>query len=173
VLAYTGDTEWVDALIEAGHDVDILIAECYTYDRKVRFHLDYASLKENLPRIGLEGWEANVSYYRWSRISALGQKRRLDSRQVATGLPRSTDVVGAVRHFAVGPRGDIRNKKSQLMLAIVAVFLLWQALLRNLPAHASRRTLPLSRIGTARTSGRSLFIRSRVSGLHVSGRTSS
>ena len=52
VLAYTGDTEWVDVLIEAGHDADILIAECYTYDRKVRFHLDYASLKENLPRIG-------------------------------------------------------------------------------------------------------------------------
>jgi len=52
ILAYTGDTEWVDTLIEAGRDADLLIAECYTYDRKVRFHLDYATLCEKLPLIG-------------------------------------------------------------------------------------------------------------------------
>jgi hypothetical protein len=46
-----GDAEWIDALIEAGRDADLFIAECYTYDRKVRFHLDYATLKEELPRI--------------------------------------------------------------------------------------------------------------------------
>jgi ribonuclease BN (tRNA processing enzyme) len=51
VLSYTGDTEWVDALITAGHNADLLIAECYTYDRKVRFHLDYATLREKLPLI--------------------------------------------------------------------------------------------------------------------------
>lgn len=48
---YTGDTEWIDTLIEAGRDADPLTAECYTYDRKVRFHLDYATLKEEPPRI--------------------------------------------------------------------------------------------------------------------------
>jgi ribonuclease BN (tRNA processing enzyme) len=52
VLSYTGDTEWVDALIKAGREADLLIAECYTYDRKVRFHLDYATLREKLPLIG-------------------------------------------------------------------------------------------------------------------------
>ncbi len=52
VLAYTVDTEWVDVLINAGHHADILIAECYTYERKVRFHLDYATLREKLPLIG-------------------------------------------------------------------------------------------------------------------------
>ena len=52
ILAYTGDTEWVDALIKTGHQADILIAECYTYERKVRFHLDYATLREKLPLIG-------------------------------------------------------------------------------------------------------------------------
>lgn len=51
-LAYTGDTEWVDALIAAGRDADLLIAECYTYDRKVRFHLDYMTLREKAPQIG-------------------------------------------------------------------------------------------------------------------------
>jgi ribonuclease BN (tRNA processing enzyme) len=52
VLAYTGDTEWVDALIDAGHDADLLIAEAYWYQRNVRFHLNYATLMEKLPLIG-------------------------------------------------------------------------------------------------------------------------
>lgn len=52
VLAYTGDTEWIDALIKSGQKADVLIAECYTYERKVRFHLDYSTLREKIPLIG-------------------------------------------------------------------------------------------------------------------------
>ena len=52
VVAYTGDTEWVDALVEVGRGADLLIAEAYTFDRKVRFHLDYAILREKAPLIG-------------------------------------------------------------------------------------------------------------------------
>lgn len=50
-IAYTGDTEWTDELVEAGAGVDLLIAEAYYYEKKIRFHLDLASLKENLSRI--------------------------------------------------------------------------------------------------------------------------
>ncbi|HEV2674380.1 MAG TPA: MBL fold metallo-hydrolase [Aliidongia sp.] len=52
VIAYTGDTEWVPALIDAGRNADLLIAEAYFYDRPVRFHLDYATLQFHLPEIG-------------------------------------------------------------------------------------------------------------------------
>jgi ribonuclease BN (tRNA processing enzyme) len=52
VLAYTGDTEWTDTLIAAGRNADLLIAEALTFERRTRFHLDYARLKANLPRIG-------------------------------------------------------------------------------------------------------------------------
>jgi len=52
VIAYTGDTEWVPALIDAGKNADLLIAEAYFYDRQVRFHLDYATLQAHLPEIG-------------------------------------------------------------------------------------------------------------------------
>jgi ribonuclease BN (tRNA processing enzyme) len=52
ILTYTGDTEWVDALLAAGHNADLLIAEAYCFERKVRFHLDYATLREKLPMIG-------------------------------------------------------------------------------------------------------------------------
>lgn len=52
ILAYTGDTEWVDALVTIGQSADLLIAEAYWYERKVRFHLDYTTLREKLPLIG-------------------------------------------------------------------------------------------------------------------------
>ncbi|WP_232631809.1 MBL fold metallo-hydrolase [Methylobacterium sp. Leaf118] len=51
VVSYTGDTEWVEALIAAGRGADLLIAEGYTAERPVRFHLDWASLRARLPEI--------------------------------------------------------------------------------------------------------------------------
>jgi ribonuclease BN (tRNA processing enzyme) len=52
IIAYTGDTEWVDTLLSAGRDADLLIAEAYYFERKVRFHLDYATLRRKLAMIG-------------------------------------------------------------------------------------------------------------------------
>jgi ribonuclease BN (tRNA processing enzyme) len=52
VLAYTGDTEWTEALIAVGRDADLLIAEALFFDRKVKYHLDYATLKANIDRVG-------------------------------------------------------------------------------------------------------------------------
>jgi len=52
VLVYTGDTEWTENLIAAGRDADLLIAEALVFERRIKFHLDYASLKANLARIG-------------------------------------------------------------------------------------------------------------------------
>ena len=52
VLAYTGDTEWVEPIVEAGREADLLIAEGYTIERPVKFHLDWATLKARLPEIG-------------------------------------------------------------------------------------------------------------------------
>lgn len=52
VVSYTGDTEWVDAIIEAGRGADLLIAEGYTVERPVKFHLDWATLRRRLPEIG-------------------------------------------------------------------------------------------------------------------------
>lgn len=48
-ITYTGDTEWVNTLLVAGRNADLLIAEAYTYERKIRFHLDYATLRDKLP----------------------------------------------------------------------------------------------------------------------------
>lgn len=50
-LAYTGDTEWTDALIPACQGVDLLIAEAYYYEKKIKYHLDYQSLMARMPDI--------------------------------------------------------------------------------------------------------------------------
>ncbi|AWN40958.1 MBL fold metallo-hydrolase [Methylobacterium durans] len=51
VLSYTGDTEWVEDLIPLGREADLLIAEGYTVERPVRFHLSWATLAARLPEI--------------------------------------------------------------------------------------------------------------------------
>lgn len=50
-LAYTGDTEWTDTLIEIGRHADLLIAEAYHFDKHVPLHLDFATLQKKLPDI--------------------------------------------------------------------------------------------------------------------------
>lgn len=51
IISYTGDTEWTDTLIEVGRNADLFIAEAYFYDKKVRNHLDYATLVGHMNQI--------------------------------------------------------------------------------------------------------------------------
>ncbi len=44
VIAYSGDTEWTDALLSVADDADLFICEAYFFDKQVRYHLDYATL---------------------------------------------------------------------------------------------------------------------------------
>ncbi len=50
-LAYSGDTEWTDALLAIAQDADLFACEAYWFDKKVRYHLDHATLRQHLPRI--------------------------------------------------------------------------------------------------------------------------
>ncbi|MDU4961861.1 MAG: MBL fold metallo-hydrolase [Sporomusaceae bacterium] len=50
-VAYSGDTEWHDALLEAAVDADLLIAEAYGFDRRIKYHLDAATVAANAGRL--------------------------------------------------------------------------------------------------------------------------
>ena len=50
-IAYSGDTEWTDALVAAARGADLFICEAYFYEKVVRFHLDYATLARNRERL--------------------------------------------------------------------------------------------------------------------------
>jgi len=51
VVAYSGDTEWDDALIEVACGADVFICEAYFYDKRVRYHLDYRTLMRHRPEL--------------------------------------------------------------------------------------------------------------------------
>jgi len=51
-IAYSGDTEWTDALIAAGHEADLFIVEALFFEKAIRHHLDYATYRANSGRIG-------------------------------------------------------------------------------------------------------------------------
>jgi len=53
-FAYSGDTEWTPALTRAAADADLFAVEAYTYDRPIRYHLDYQTLQAHLPEISAQ-----------------------------------------------------------------------------------------------------------------------
>ncbi len=52
VLAFTGDTGWVEALCELAKGADLLISECFQYDVTLPIHLDYKTIDANYVRLG-------------------------------------------------------------------------------------------------------------------------
>jgi ribonuclease BN (tRNA processing enzyme) len=51
IIAYSGDTEWAEGLIEAARDADLFICEAYTFDKPVKFHLDYKTIEAQAERL--------------------------------------------------------------------------------------------------------------------------
>lgn len=45
-ITYSGDTEWCESLLSAAARADLFIAEAYTHEKPVRFHLDFKIIKE-------------------------------------------------------------------------------------------------------------------------------
>lgn len=51
VVAYSGDTEWTDALLEAAREADLFIAEALFFDKRVKYHLDFTTLAAERARL--------------------------------------------------------------------------------------------------------------------------
>ncbi len=51
VVVYSGDTEWTESLVEATRGADLFICEAYFFEKKIRFHLDYATLRDQRKRL--------------------------------------------------------------------------------------------------------------------------
>ena len=52
IIAYSGDTEWTDSLIDAARGADLFVCEAYTFDKPVKFHLDYTTVDAQAARLG-------------------------------------------------------------------------------------------------------------------------
>ncbi|MDP3548601.1 MAG: MBL fold metallo-hydrolase [Phreatobacter sp.] len=49
LFAYSGDTTWTDTLLPLADGADVLLVECYTYDKPLKNHLDWMTLSARLP----------------------------------------------------------------------------------------------------------------------------
>jgi ribonuclease BN (tRNA processing enzyme) len=49
LFAYSGDTEWVEALVSVADGADLFIAECYGYSGRLTGHLTWEVIKPRLP----------------------------------------------------------------------------------------------------------------------------
>lgn len=54
VLAYSGDTEWTDALYGVADGADLFIVECYEFKRRVAGHMSWLDLKPRLARLNAQ-----------------------------------------------------------------------------------------------------------------------
>jgi ribonuclease BN (tRNA processing enzyme) len=48
VFAYSGDTEWTDALLPIANGADLFICECYNFEGALTGHLNWQTLKDKL-----------------------------------------------------------------------------------------------------------------------------
>ncbi len=51
VIAYSGDTEWTEALVEAARAADLFLVEALFVDKRVKFHLDVRTLLAHRARL--------------------------------------------------------------------------------------------------------------------------
>jgi ribonuclease BN (tRNA processing enzyme) len=51
VIAYSGDTEWTDSVIDIGQDADLFICEAFTRDKPIATHMALSSLERHLGQI--------------------------------------------------------------------------------------------------------------------------
>lgn len=47
IIAYSGDTEWTNTLIQAAQGADLFVCECYFFEKRSRYHLDYQTLLDH------------------------------------------------------------------------------------------------------------------------------
>jgi ribonuclease BN (tRNA processing enzyme) len=51
VIAFSGDTEWTDTLLQVGHEADLFICEAYTRDKPIQTHMALSLLEKHLDQI--------------------------------------------------------------------------------------------------------------------------
>jgi ribonuclease BN (tRNA processing enzyme) len=82
-IGYSGDTEWVDRLLETAAGTDLFICEGYCFEKK-KFHLDYATVMAHLPQMKCRRLLlTHMSEEMLARVQDLGVEWAEDGQKVA------------------------------------------------------------------------------------------
>jgi ribonuclease BN (tRNA processing enzyme) len=52
VIAYSGDTEWTEDVAKVARGTDLFIAECYFYEKPIKWHLNYPAIEAHRADMG-------------------------------------------------------------------------------------------------------------------------
>ena len=83
-FAYSGDTEWTDALLPIARDADLFICECYAYAGKLTGHMSWEILKSRLR--DLRAQQVMVTHMNPSVLARLDEIRAAGVLVAADGL---------------------------------------------------------------------------------------
>jgi ribonuclease BN (tRNA processing enzyme) len=72
-FAYSGDTEWTDALLPIAHGADLFICECYNHDGALTGHMNWQTLKTKLA--ALEAKRVMLTHMNPTMLSRLPEIR--------------------------------------------------------------------------------------------------
>lgn len=85
-VVYSGDTEWTDTLVEAAAGADLFVCEAYFFDKPVKFHLDYQTLRAHRHRLGCRRLIlTHMSQDMLDRAATLGEELAQDLAVVELG----------------------------------------------------------------------------------------
>ncbi len=83
VVAYSGDTEWTDALLEAAREADLFIAEALFFDKRVKYHLDFTTLAAERARLACRRLVlTHMGEDMLRRVAELGVEAAEDGREL-------------------------------------------------------------------------------------------
>jgi len=84
LFAYSGDTEWVEALVGVADGADLFICECYGYSGRLTGHLTWEILKARLP--GLRARKIMLTHMNPTMLGRLDEVRAAGLLAAEDGL---------------------------------------------------------------------------------------
>jgi ribonuclease BN (tRNA processing enzyme) len=85
-VTYTGDTTWTEALIPAAEGADLLIAECYFFDKVTPHHMTYEALSAHIGALGAKRVIlTHMGADMLARVGGLGVEYAMDGMVVELG----------------------------------------------------------------------------------------
>ncbi len=82
-IAYSGDTEWTDALIGLADGADVFVCEAYSYDKPIRYHLSFAALATERERLRCA--RLVLTHFGPEMLGNLERARVIDAEVVSDG----------------------------------------------------------------------------------------
>ncbi len=51
LFAFSGDSRWLDVLVDVARDADLFMCECYAFEQDIPYHVRYRDIEANMPRL--------------------------------------------------------------------------------------------------------------------------